>query len=93
MIPHHIEHKKVPVGNLNFEMTAIFVLFFGLLSKDSSLKMVIHDANFIFSINPFDTEHRAQGKNTGFPLFRNHKIPGFFKEFNAIFQVYFCIGS
>ena len=30
---------------------------------------------------------------TGFPLFRNHKIPGFFKEFDAIFQVYFCIGS
>ena len=30
---------------------------------------------------------------TGFPLFRNHKIPGFFKEFDTIFQVYFCIGS
>ena len=29
----------------------------------------------------------------GFPLFHNSKIPGFFKEFDAIFQVYFCIGS
>ena len=32
-------------------------------------------------------------EGAGFPLFRNHKIPGFFKEFDAIFQVYFCIGS
>ena len=31
--------------------------------------------------------------SSGFPLFSNHNIPGFFKEFDAIFQVYFCIGS
>ena len=51
--------------------------------KHTDLPKVGEEERKIQTVNP----------NTGFPLFRNHKIPGFFQDFDAIFQVYFCIGS